>query len=126
MMNPELDRSVVVDFLTRLANVWSNYRDLGYLIAQRCVRDLEYKRNLLVDPGISVGDLLRDFTGVKAVVKIVRDDVEFVDKSGQTFFAIIVSTDAGLKLKSLKIECPVCFGEPQEPPCSICLGAGKV
>src|SRR5262245_39118492 len=126
MNTPTLNPFHVREFLNRLANVWLDYRALGYLIAQHCARDVDYQRSLLVDPGIQPGDLLRDFGGVARIVRIVGNEVEFVEKSGQTLFATFGSSEVGLKLKSMKIECPVCFGEPQEPPCGVCLGAGRV
>jgi hypothetical protein len=128
MKNYSIHPAAVVGFLTDLAKVWPTYRSLGYAIAQRCSKaggDVEYERSLLVDPKISPGNLLREFTGVREIVKIVADEVEFVDISGQTFFANINFSVNPFKLTSMKIECPACFGDPGDPECGICCGSGK-
>jgi hypothetical protein len=67
-----------------------------------------------------------NFTGVDTILKLTGNEVEFVDRCGQTVFATIDSAGAELKLLSMKVECPVCFGEPETPPCFLCFGAGKV
>jgi hypothetical protein len=128
MTNYSVHRSAVRAFMNELAKAWPTYRSLGYAIAQRCSKeggDIEYETNLLVDPTIPPGNFLREFTGVQEIVKIVADEVEFIDRSGQTLFATINFSVNPFKLKSMKIECPACFGEPQDPECSICSGSGR-
>jgi hypothetical protein len=78
-----------------------------------------------VDPGISPGAFTNRFTGVQEIVRIIGDEVEFIDKNGETYFATITICEGELKLASLKFTCPECFGEPQEPTCGICSGSGK-
>jgi hypothetical protein len=129
MTNYFVHRSSVEAFLTELAKVWPTYRSLGHAIAQRCSKeggDAEYERNLLVEPKIPPGNFLRELTGVQEVVKIAADEVEFIDRSGQRFFAAINFSLKPFKLASMKIECPACFGDHQSPECSLCSGSGKV
>jgi hypothetical protein len=118
-----------MEFLNRLANVWAKYREVGYIIPQRAARegpDSEYVRSLLIDPNISQGTLATDFTGVTTILTVTENEVKFLDRSGWTAFAEIDCTGAELKLMSMKIECPGCFGDPQMQPCGLCDDTGKV
>ena len=128
MTHRPLNHATVEDFLARLAEAWPEYRRLGRAIAQRCSKaggDAEFVRGLLVDPGISPGAFTNMFTGVQEIVRIVGDEVECIDKSGETYFATITISEGELKLTSLRFTCPECFGETQEPACGICSGSGK-
>jgi len=125
-MRQPLDRNGAITFLTKLAEVWPRYRELGHVIEQRSLRDAEFEHELLVDSKIAPGDLLREFTGVRHIVKIAENEVEFVDLTGQTFFVTIDVSNTRFRATSMRIECPACFGEPQEPICTICAGVGKV
>jgi hypothetical protein len=129
MTNYSVHRSSVLAYMNELAKVWPTYRALGYAIAQRCSKaggDTQYESSLLVDPRIPPGNFLREFTGVREIVKIVADEVEFIDRSGKTLFATINFSVNPFKLTSMKIECPACFGDPQDEECSICSGSGRI
>jgi hypothetical protein len=128
MTHHSFDRTTVEHFLARLAEAWPEYRRMGWAISQRCSKeggDIEFVRGLLVDPGISPGTFTNRFTGVQEIVRIVGDEVEFIDNNGETYFASITISEGNLKLTSLKFTCPECFGEPQDPVCGICSGSGK-
>ncbi|HKE94962.1 MAG TPA: hypothetical protein VKB34_11690 [Povalibacter sp.] len=125
-MSAVLDRNRALALLSKLAEEWPKYREMGHSLSQRSRHDETYERELLVEPTIEPGDLLKRFSGVREISRIVDDEIEFTDLSGEKLFAKINVSKVPLKVVSMKIECPECFGEPQDPPCGICEGAGKV
>lgn len=125
-MRAVLDRSRALTLLAKLAEEWPKYREMGNALSQRSRHDKRYERELLVEPTIDPGDLLKRFSGVREISRIVDGEIEFTDLSGEKLFATVDVNKVPLKVVSMKTECPECFGESQEPPCGICEGVGKV
>jgi hypothetical protein len=117
-----------MEFLNTLATVWAKYRGLGYITPTGCKSKVRIANtwSLLVDPNISQDDVMKRFTSVAIIVTVTENGVKFLDGSGETLYATIDCTGAERKLMSMTIKCPVCFGDPHMPPCSICDGAGKM